>query len=37
MAGPLSGPPMKTKSAMVSRDAFIAVYMSSNTKHGAPA
>jgi hypothetical protein len=34
MAGPLSRPPMKTVAGMVPRDAFIAVYMMSNRKHG---
>ena len=34
MAGPLSRPPMKTVPAMVPRDAFIAVCMMSNRKHG---
>jgi hypothetical protein len=34
MAGLLSRPSMNTVSVMVPRDAFIAVYMMSNRKHG---
>lgn len=34
MAGPLPRPPKNTVSAMVPRDAIIAVYMVSNRRHG---